>query len=85
MNNWGQNSLIGQLFDGIKNAIGDVQTVILSLAGSVIVVMLIIGGYQYIMGQKDNGKKTLSAAIIGLIIVILATFIVTLASGLFKL
>lgn len=74
---------IGQLIDGIQSALGDIQSAILAIAGVVIVLMLIIGGYQYIVGQKDAGKKTVTAAIIGLIIIMLAAVLVGLANSLF--
>lgn len=82
MNEMG-TSLIGQLFDGITEAIGDIQGVILTIAGSVIILMLMIGGYQYIMGQKDAAKKTITAAIIGLVIILLSGIIVAMVNQLF--
>lgn len=78
-----KQSGIGQLIDGIQRALGDIQVAVLAVAGSVIVLMLIIGGYQYIMGQKDAGKKTITAALIGLIIIMLAAVLVGLANSLF--
>lgn len=76
-------SLIGQLFDGITEAIGDIQSAVLAIAGVVIVLMLIIGGYQYIMGQKDAAKKTITAALTGLIIILLSGIIVAMVNQIF--
>ncbi len=82
MNEMG-TSLIGQLIGGIEKALSGIQGIILTLAGSIIVLMIIIGGYQYMMGEKEGGKKTITAAIVGLIIIILAKAIVDLVNQLF--
>lgn len=42
------------------------------IAGAVIVGMIVWGGLQYIQGDAEGGKKTLLAAIIGAVIVLLA-------------
>jgi len=49
------------------------------IAGVVAVVFIIIGGYQYMAGGEkgvETGRKTLSSAIVGLIIVLLAFVII---------
>lgn len=54
------------------------QTVI-GLAGSLAVVFVMIGGYQYVVApddQKDQAKKTITYALIGLAVSLLA-FIIT--------
>lgn len=46
------------------------------LGGAIVVLMIIWGGIQYITGDKEKGKKTLIAAVIGAIIVIMAYVII---------
>lgn len=55
---------------------------LLGIVGLVSVAFIIYGGYQYIISRGDeeralSGKKTLTNAIIGLVIVILSYVIVT--------
>ena len=59
---------------------------LLSIVGLVAIVFIIIGGFQYIMSRGDEeqasaGKKTLTNAIIGLVIVILSYIIVSVING----
>jgi len=49
---------------------------LLPVAGAIIVLMIIWGGFQYIQGNPEAGKKTLTAAIIGLVIVVISFLIV---------
>ncbi len=68
----------GQLDEFILGIINDY---LLPLAGLIAVVFIIIGGYQYIFSGAnedlaEKGKKTLTNAIIGLVIVILSYVIV---------
>jgi hypothetical protein len=54
---------------------------LVGIAGTISVIMVMWGGYQWIMGgvsedQKGKGKKTLSYAIIGLVITLLSWVIV---------
>lgn len=46
---------------------------LVGIGGTISVIMMMVGGYQYIIGgvteeQKNKGKKTITYAIIGLII-----------------
>jgi len=59
----------------------------LTLAATAAIIFIIIGGFQIIMGGRggesegvSKGKKTLTYAIIGLIVVLLANVIVTAIS-----
>ncbi len=52
------------------------QDFLLPLAGIIIVIMIIWGGVQYIQGNAEGGKKTLIAAIIGLVIIAIASLII---------
>lgn len=55
------------------------------LAGSIAVIFLIIGGYQYIFGgltdDKENGKKTFLYAVSGLIVVFFSWIAINLIQG----
>jgi len=58
-----------------------IQKILLPLVGLVSVAFIIIGGFQYITSggneeQAEAGKKTLTNAIIGLVVVILSYIIV---------
>jgi len=46
--------------------------------------MLVFGGIQYISGQAEVGKKTITATIVGGVIVGLATAIINLAISLIQ-
>ena len=48
-----------------------------NIAGTIIVLMVVWGGLQYIQSDAEGGKKTLTAAIIGAVIVLLARIIVS--------
>ena len=58
-----------------------INGILLPIVGLIAVLFIIIGGFQYITSRGDEelaaaGKKTLTNAIIGLVIVILAYVIV---------
>ncbi len=58
----------------------------LVLAGSIAVILLMIGGYQYIIGaitdNKEQGKTTITYTLIGLAVILLAWILVDLAVAL---
>lgn len=61
--------------------IADIITILLGLAGLIAVLFVIIGGFQYVMSGAneelaEKGKKTLTNAVIGVIIIVLAFVIV---------
>lgn len=67
-------------FSGIVMAV--IQNILLPIVGIISVLFIIIGGFQYITSGAneelaETGKKTLTNAIIGLVIVILSYIIVT--------
>lgn len=62
-------ALVGKLITGFT-AFGNY---LLGGAGAVIVIMLIWGGWQYIQGNAEAAKKTLIAAIIGAVIIAVAS------------
>lgn len=70
---WG-TAEVGQLIENTRN-------LALGLVGTICVILIIWGGFQYLtsFGNDEKataGKKTLTYAIIGLIIVILALIII---------
>jgi hypothetical protein len=66
------------LLDKIGNVLSGIQILILDVGGAIVVGMIIYGGIQYITNQKDGGKKTIIAAITGLVIIILAGSLIAL-------
>ena len=77
----GTPSSIGQLAKNITNTL-------LLLIGIVAVIMIIIGGFQYIMSTGDQNrtrvaKDTILYAVIGLVVAVLAYSIVNFVLGRF--
>lgn len=58
---------------------------LLMMAGIISVLMLVIGGYLYIIGsaqgQSDKGKQTIMYSIIGLVVTLLAWIIVNVVQS----
>jgi len=73
--------IITGLTGRIGNVISGIQGVINLVGVPIIVLMIIIGGIQYITGQKEAGKKTIIAAVIGTAIIVLAWIIVNAVSA----
>ena len=72
------------VIDIITNKIGDK---LLPAAGALCIIVIIWGGIQYITGGtkgEETGKKTILAAIIGLILIILSAIIIQTIVGLFQ-
>ena len=60
---------------------------LLGIAGGVAVIFVIIGGYQYITSggneeSAEKGRKTLTNAVIGIVIIVLSYAIITVISNL---
>jgi DMSO/TMAO reductase YedYZ heme-binding membrane subunit len=69
--------VINNLINYFVNAVNrTTKEFILYLAGSVILIMVIWGGLQYIQGNAEGGKKTITSAIIGAAIIALAIVII---------
>jgi len=54
------------------------------IAGVIAVIYIIVGGYQYMTGGEkgvETGRKTITSAVIGLIIVLVAFVIVSTIQG----
>lgn len=75
----GPGARLNILVSTLVVAVFKILQVLLPLAGGVAVLMLIIGGIQY-MNNAEQGKKTILATIIGLLIIIFAVFIVQLTA-----
>jgi len=67
-----------------KSAMQALNQYVLPIGGAIVVLMIIIGGLQYIQGNAEAGKKTLTAAIIGLVIIALALVILNTAISIFS-
>ncbi len=68
---------------GLECAFSNFISVILALAGIVLFIMLVIGGFRYLVSGGDPkaveaAKGTLTQAIVGLVILVLAFLILVL-------
>lgn len=68
---------------GLEDLFGNIVSVVLGLAGIALFIMLIAGGFKYITSGGDpksteSAKKTLTAAIGGVVLVALAYLILRL-------
>lgn len=73
-----------RLIDSVINLIIEFGNIVVSVAGLIIIVVIIIGGVQYIIGQPENGKKTILAGIIGALIITLSWAIIASIGGLLR-
>lgn len=71
-----EGTQLEKLIDDLSGAIDTAQEVVLGVGGLVIVMIIIYGGILYITGNPQDGKKAITAAIIGAIIVTLAATII---------
>lgn len=93
-NNSFQLNSFGNLINPIKNnnfnsVVGTLIGVVLTVAGLVAFIYLIIAGFQYITAGGDAAKATAARqaiinAIIGVIVIVIAWTVLTYATGLFK-
>lgn len=70
----------------IGDLIVGVLQILLLLAGSIAVIFLVIGGYQYVMSRgneeaAEKAKKTISSAVIGLIVIVLSFVIISIIAA----
>lgn len=59
-----------------------ISQTLVTIAGTLAVIFVMIGGYRYVIGsddQKDTAKKTITYALIGLAVTLLAWVIIDLA------
>lgn len=71
----------------LSQLLPEIIQLLLGIAGGVAVVFVIIGGYQYITSggneeSAEKGRKTLTNAIIGIIIIVLSYAIITVIANL---
>ncbi len=76
----------GQANNQISKLMQNIINLFSLLVGIVSVIMIIIGGFQYVMSNGDSGKistakNTIIFALVGLIIVAMAQFIVHFVLG----
>ena len=57
---------------------------LLPIASVIVVGMIIWGGFKYIQGDAENGKKTITAAIIGLVIIALSSLIINSVNNIIR-
>lgn len=72
--------------DNLNTLIGNIVNIFSVIVGIVAVIMIIVGGFRYITSGGDSGnvtgaKNTILYAIVGLVIVALAQFIVRFVLG----
>ncbi|HEX5430007.1 MAG TPA: pilin [Patescibacteria group bacterium] len=70
----------------IKNIIPQIISIVLGFAGLVAIAYVILGGFQLVTSrgsseQAEKGRKTLTNAIIGLVIIILSYVIVSIVTN----
>lgn len=85
------SSVFGNILPGDSNDtagwwIGVIIRMVLSIAGLVAVALIIWGGFRYITARGDDkvvgeAKKTITNALIGLVIIILSYVIVTVVTN----
>jgi len=68
---------------GIEGIVANILNVVVPLVGVVLLIMLIVGGFQYITSggeaeQTAKARKTLTATLLGLIVVLGAWLIIKL-------
>ncbi|MDP4127592.1 MAG: pilin [Bacillota bacterium] len=73
----------------VPKIINDVIGWVLLLTGSITVLFIVYGGFKYVTSagnkeQAESAKKTLTYAIIGLVIIVLAKIVVSLVTNSIK-
>ncbi|MFA5010114.1 MAG: TrbC/VirB2 family protein [Patescibacteria group bacterium] len=72
---------LNKVIDTIKGILNNITTLIVGeIAGGIVVLMVIVGGIQYITGDKAGGKKTIVAALVGAAIIVLSYAIINLVN-----
>lgn len=72
--------------DNLGGLITIIVQILLVVAASVAVIFLIIGGYRYVVAhgneeQMEAAKKTMTGAIIGIIVIVLSFTIITIIAN----
>ena len=83
------NPAKGQLVDtdNFPQLLSDIIKILLSFAGVIGVIFLILGGYRYIASQgneegMEKAKKTIMGALIGIVLIILSFAVVAIINNL---
>ena len=77
----GNNAVCSARKDDFTTLMGNIVSTLFLVIGMIAVIMIIIGGFKYITSGGDSGnvtgaKNTILYAIVGLVIVALAQFVV---------
>lgn len=82
---WGTGCVVGDVatIKGVECAFANFISVILALAGIVVFIMFLIGGFRYLTSGGDpkaleSAKGTLTHAILGLIVLVFAFLILVI-------
>ena len=75
--------------ESLETDVGSIINMIISFVGIVAVIVIIIGGVNYMLSQGDpnkikKAKDTILYGVIGLVVVVLAFAIVNFVLGIFK-
>ena len=73
---------LDKLIAYFTKALAGFQDELLILVGGIVVIMVIWSGIKYMTTDAEAGKKSLTAAIIGLVIIVLSVIIYTTVVGL---
>ncbi len=84
VNNNSTDSILGS--DSLVGLIKNVLNILLYIAGAISVLFVVIGGYQYLSSggneeAAEKGRKTVTNAIIGIVVVVLAFTIINVVVG----
>ena len=83
----GPTEMVGR-FEDIGDVVGKLVPIVLSIAGLILFIMLIWGGYDFLFsggdpGKVEAGRTRIMNAIIGFVIVFVAYFLVQLLGFIF--
>jgi len=74
---------IGLLTDKVKFILETVAKDLITVAGTIVIIMIVVGGIQYVTGGAEAGKKTIVAALIGTAIIVFTYAIISIVINLF--
>ncbi len=84
-----RNPAPGQLVgtSNVDDLVTKLVNILLSFAGAIAVIFLVIGGFRYVVSQgneeaMERAKKTLLSAIIGIVVIIMAFAVVNIVNNL---
>ncbi|TSA44793.1 hypothetical protein D4R52_03675 [bacterium] len=73
-------------FTNFKEVLVLIINILLYFSGAIAVIFLVIGGYKYVASRgneeaMESAKKTISSAVIGIVIILMAYAIVTIVNN----